>query len=73
MEFGHWDVRKIVERGGDDLKNFDKYIRQAAYRAIKSISARYDFYILTPMQISGRLVWTNFIHDSILDLPLNVQ
>ncbi|CAG7829652.1 unnamed protein product [Allacma fusca] len=40
VEFGKWDVRKIVEGGGQPLRDFDKYISQAVYRVINSTTLR---------------------------------
>ena len=40
VEFGKWDVRKIVEGGGQMAKDFDRYCNQAIWRLINSTTLR---------------------------------
>ena len=40
VEFGKWDVRKIVEGGGQMAKDFDRYCNQAVWRVINSTTLR---------------------------------
>jgi len=39
-ELGKWNLKKIISAGGEQLKNFDKYVDQMAYRMLESLKEK---------------------------------